>query len=148
MEKQTQTKNKKQTKRNILKLDLYTNYAYTEIWKNAKIEIEKVVEKKQATDFDCYIFTKPATKIVDKVASLVFTQPLYEKYSQLSQNTLKKYCDNALKHCIKFDIYTDLHTLKSDKKLLYFESRFNLNSFMYQLAIEILTNGETQPIEK
>lgn len=129
-------------KKQILNINDYKAYAYTNEYKELANQIKasagKYFDTKDANNF---IITSDFLTAFKPVAFNCFKDETYQNYCNLSNTKQKQVLASALKYAFKSDIFVDLSTIRTATKNYNYETRFNLNLFIYQVALFVATDG-------
>ena len=129
-------------KRNILNINNYKQYAYSieykELAKQIKTSANKYFDTKDANNF---IITSDFLNAFKPVAFKCFKDETYQNYCNLTNTKQKQVLSSALKFAFKSDIFVDLSTIRTATKNYNYETRFNLNLFIYQVALFVATDN-------
>ena len=134
-------------KKDILNINNYKQYAYTleykELAKQTKASADKYFDTKNASNF---IITNDFLTAFKPVAFKCFKDTTYQEYCNLSNTKQKQVLASALKFAFKSDIFVDMSTIRTATKNYNYEARFNLNLFIYQVALFVATNNGSKTL--
>lgn len=132
----------KNIKKQLLNINDYKAYAYTDEYKGLSKQI-RVASDKFFNDKDAnnFIITNDFLTAFKPVAFRCFKETTYNNLYNLSNTKIKLIISKALKFAFKSDIFVNLSTIRTATKIYEYETRFNLNMFIYQVALMVATNN-------
>lgn len=134
-------------KKQILNINDYKVYAYTNEYKTLANEIKtSAIKFFNTKDANNFIITSDFLTAFKPVAFNCFKDATYQNYSNLTPTKQKQVLSSALKYAFKSDIFVDMSTVRTATKNYNYETRFNLNLFIYQVALFVATDNGSKTL--